>query len=279
MTQYGVDMSEYQEDPAAVIRQYSPAFVVLKLTEGATYRVGQAWLTAAVTAARGAGVAVGFYHFGRVGSGDLPNFLAALKEIPGGLQPADALVLDYEVGPVDAAWAKAWLDGCKRETGRTPLFYSYPDFIQQLGGPPAGYPLWLAHYAPEPAMPCALWQYTDRPVDFNRFDGPDVRLFFQSLNPQGARVYGVIINNDTDFGIARDTLHLQLGMQIYDPTSGKDLPAKIHVGAAQPPAKPWETQLKTSHWLTFTGRGPARTKAELDWFVKAVQAVGPPPTD
>lgn len=279
MTQYGIDMSEYQTDPAAVIRQYSPAFVVLKLTEGASYRVAQGWLQAAVTAARTAGAALGFYHFGRVTSGDLANFLGALRDIPGGLQPADALVLDYEIAPVDAAWAKSWLDGCRRETGRTPLFYSYPDFIQQLGGPPVGFPLWLAHYDATPAMPYALWQYTDRPVDFNRFDGADVGLFFASLNSQGGKVYGVVINNDTDFGIARDTLHLGLGMQIYDPTSGKDLPAKIHVGAAQPPPTPWTAQPKTNHWLTFTGRGPARTRAQLEWLVKAIQAAGPPPTD
>jgi lysozyme len=55
-------------------------------------------------------------------------------------------------------WAKAFLSTLKEKTGRTPIFYSYPNFLEgsmvrdrEL----AQYPLWLAQYAIDPAIPTA----------------------------------------------------------------------------------------------------------------------------
>lgn len=286
MSQYGIDISEWQPDPAGVIAEHNPDFVILKLSQGRGYTVTQEWLTAAVTECRTRKLPMGFYHFAEAGNpvtDDISNFMSVLARIPGKLQPGDAVALDYEEEPVDQGWCNEWLLRCKQLTGRTPLFYSFPAFTEQLGGPPIGYPLWLAHINVQtPAMPCAIWQFTWEPVDTNKFDGDDIGKFFLGLNPsaQGAKVpYGVIINNPTDFQMARDTLHVQAGLVLYDKNTGKDLPNKLYVGGIQMPQKPYDVDPKGNNWVGFTGRGGPRTKKQMEWIVKAIHAVGPPPMD
>lgn len=286
MVQYGVDISEYQ-DPSVVDSEL-PAFVICKLSEDDNYQVGQAWLDEAVGRARARGVPLGFYHFAhadRSVDGNLTNFLQSAARIPGGLQPGDMLALDYETAPVVSGWADAWLEECRRETDRAAMFYSYPDFIRQLGGPPAGWPLWLADWSPTPALPCALWQYTTmgETLDWNRFDGPDIGRFFASLKVEAKMPYEVVVNNSTDFQIARDLLHLPLGMVITSPEDARKrkVANKLYVGAAQVPAKPYDLpeEKDARNWAGFTGRGVGRTQAWADWYGRAIRAVGMPPQD
>lgn len=287
MPQYGVDISEYQAP--SVIDTEAPEFVVCKLTESDDYRVTQSWLDEAVGRARTRGLPLGFYHFAHADktvAANLGNFMAMVERIPGGIQPGDMVALDYEIGPVTPGWADAWLTECRKQTGRVPMFYSYPDFIGQLGGPPSGWPLWLAHYADVPALPCALWQYTTMgdTLDWNKFDGPDVGNFFASLKVEGTKMpYGVIVNNNTDFQIARDTLHLQTSLVIYDEADArkKKVANKLYIGASQVPVKPYDRpdEKDARNWAGFTGRGVGRTKAWAAWMVKAIQAVGSPPQD
>ncbi len=52
-------------------------------------------------------------------------------------------------------WAKTFLATLKNETGRTPILYSYPVFLEnsmQRDSALAQYPLWLAQYAINPAV-------------------------------------------------------------------------------------------------------------------------------
>ena len=52
-------------------------------------------------------------------------------------------------------WAKTFLATLKAETGRTPIIYSYPVFLEnsmQRDNALAQYPLWLAQYAINPAI-------------------------------------------------------------------------------------------------------------------------------
>ena len=54
------------------------------------------------------------------------------------------------------AWAKVFLATVKEKTGRTPIFYSYPLFLENAMNRDAQlrqYPLWLAHYALDPFTP------------------------------------------------------------------------------------------------------------------------------
>lgn len=55
-------------------------------------------------------------------------------------------------------WAKAFMSTIKEKTGRTPIFYSYPTFLESSMSRDkelAQYPLWLAQYAIDPAIPTA----------------------------------------------------------------------------------------------------------------------------
>lgn len=55
-------------------------------------------------------------------------------------------------------WAKAFMSTIKEKTGRTPIFYSYPNFLESSMSRDkelAQYPLWLAQYAIDPAIPTA----------------------------------------------------------------------------------------------------------------------------
>ena len=52
-------------------------------------------------------------------------------------------------------WAKTWLQTVTEKTGRKPIFYSYPQFLESaMVGDPAlrQYPLWMARYSLDPAL-------------------------------------------------------------------------------------------------------------------------------
>ena len=55
-------------------------------------------------------------------------------------------------------WAKTFMSTIKEKTGRTPIFYSYPTFLESAMARDkelSQYPLWLAQYAINPAIPTA----------------------------------------------------------------------------------------------------------------------------
>lgn len=55
-------------------------------------------------------------------------------------------------------WAKTFMGVIKEKTGRTPIFYSYPTFLESSMARDkelTQYPLWLAQYAINPAIPTA----------------------------------------------------------------------------------------------------------------------------
>ena len=52
-------------------------------------------------------------------------------------------------------WAKTWLQSISDKTGRKPIFYSYPQFLESaMAGDPVlrQYPLWMARYSLDPAL-------------------------------------------------------------------------------------------------------------------------------
>jgi len=53
-------------------------------------------------------------------------------------------------------WAQTWLDTVTAATGRKPFVYSYPQFLETAMARSVAlrqYPLWLAHYSVDPAVP------------------------------------------------------------------------------------------------------------------------------
>lgn len=162
----------------------------IKVTEGATYVDPR--FDRKARAARNAGLKVGLYHFAR------PDNNAPSDEVHNLLQHGSAFigkgflqpVLDFEhpasarshtpggalghMGhPNPVAWAR---DFCRRfhdKTGIWPVFYSYPNFIEEYLNPsyPIGGGLWLASYGandgkrhkftvPKPWKEAKLHQYT-----------------------------------------------------------------------------------------------------------------------
>lgn len=92
--------------------------------------------------------------------------------------------------------------------------------------------------------------------------------------PAPATGWAALTNNDTDFGMARDTVHLRLGVPILGAADAGKAKGALYVGAFDAPARPWEKHLQTQQ---ATGQGADRTREQLDWWVRAVQAVGFPP--
>lgn len=176
----GIDVSIHQghiDWPAVAAAGYR--FALCKASEGVGWTDQLFWRNWADI--RRAGLFRGAYHFARPGLGNLPSaeadwFVQQVHET-GDLLPGDVLALDLEDNGVAvqedlAGWALAWLEAVERTTGRRPLLYSYPAYLEQHGlmAAPAlaRFPLWLASWrrtpplAPPPWRSIAIWQYTSR---------------------------------------------------------------------------------------------------------------------
>lgn len=153
------------------------SFAFVKASEGQTFVDPK--YQAHVAGARSVGIRTGAYHFARPDTdssdpradarAEADFFLSLAQPRSGDLLPA----LDLETPglPPDRmiAWARAFLDRVRRETGARPFLYTYPSFWEeQLGGTTAfrNYPLWIANYeVSEPQLPggwrrYTVWQYT-----------------------------------------------------------------------------------------------------------------------
>ena len=166
---WGTDISMYQHPYGkaisfAAMRRSGAAFTFIKLTEGTYYQ--SAYASADRIAARKSGLYTGFYHFAIVSPGNMvaqataqaKYAVGALAGRAGGYQPGDLpLVLDLEpmgvYGNISnsqlTTWAKTWLTYVKARTGRAPLIYGSPAFLQRLtrGVGLEKFPLWIAHYS------------------------------------------------------------------------------------------------------------------------------------
>lgn len=106
-----------------------------------------------------------------------------------GCEPGDNFVLDLEVSDgLPPAVVAERAATCLREInelapGHRVLLYSFPAFAE--AGNCAGldpWHLWLADYgvpaptAPKPWSRCDFWQYTDSPIDGDRFMGTEAEL-------------------------------------------------------------------------------------------------------
>jgi lysozyme len=130
------------------------------------------------------------YHFFRPAQDPVVQAAHLVATVKGrGLLPGDNLVCDLEVNDglpphVVAQRAAAFLHKVNElAPGHRVLVYTYPAFAKAgncagLGG----WYLWLADYGvPAPAAPApweraTLWQYTDTPVDGDRFMGTEAQL-------------------------------------------------------------------------------------------------------
>jgi lysozyme len=238
---WGMDISRWDHPNGAPIdftKMYSAGvrFVIIKSSD--TYdradALARQYMPDDRIAAHAAGIYTGFYHYAY-----MPNTtnsaaiiadakaqaekaiwrLASVggyteRDLPYALDLEDSCVAKNSAGVCTARatkqsatlWALTWLETMKQRTGRTPIFYSYPSFIQtNLLRDPAfrQYPLWLAHYGVSPYDPTA-------------FPGQKIAGCFVHPWTQGNCTPAWTIwqysscGKATDFGVRRDRVDLNV---------------------------------------------------------------------
>ena len=186
----GCDISHWQSNFDAF---NSVDFAIIKATEGVGYK--DPAFDTLYQRAKNSGKLLGVYHFARP---DLNNSAVAeadwfVKVIRPYVREA-ILVLDWESGYLgNVAWAKAFLDRVKEQTGIKALLYASRSPINSFDWSSvanADYGLWVADYGANTGSECnrpvvkwwpfyILWQYTSNGrvagyngnVDLNNFYG------------------------------------------------------------------------------------------------------------
>ena len=189
---HGSDVSRWQhpnDKPINFVKKYKAGlrFVMIKAsdTRDESDALALKYVIMDRAAAQAAGIYTGFYHYATLpNSRDLEVFKAdataqAEKVLwrlasLGGYNEMDLpYALDLENNCIEynslgcskyatkksvTLWAKTFLRIVKERTGRTPILYSYPSFLEGAmvrDAELATYPLWLAQYGVDPANPTA----------------------------------------------------------------------------------------------------------------------------
>lgn len=170
----GIDI--YHGDPITDINQVvasGNAFAFLKASEGA--HMTDSTFHSRWAAMKKAGIIRGAYHFFHPGVDEHAQAASFLKTV-GPLEKDDLpCVIDWEstdgVPAVkDAASGLFFLQEVEKATGKIPIIYSGPYFLQALALSKAfsRYPLWVAHYGvrcplvPSPWFAWTFWQNGDK---------------------------------------------------------------------------------------------------------------------
>lgn len=195
----GIDISHWQPhvnfDEAV---KNGVKFCMLKVTEG-THYVDPTWERRRQLC-HNVGIIPGFYHFFRPASPAIKQaefFCAKVGKLKAGEMP---MILDWETtdgvpSAYDVASGLSFCDVVEQHTGRPPMIYGSPYFLEALrlaGGQVRRFPLWIAHYGTNsPLIPTAwdnwtFWQTSESyhlpgtgVVDANLFNGTeeDLRKF------------------------------------------------------------------------------------------------------
>jgi GH25 family lysozyme M1 (1,4-beta-N-acetylmuramidase) len=190
---HGMDISRWQHPsnaPIDFIKMYSAGirFVMIKASDTKESSDAQALKYVSIdhNSAQAAGIYTGFYHYATLPDSTDPAIVVedahaqAQKAIwrlasLGGYTERDlSYALDLENNCVRVntngscarytsralitLWAQTWLQDVSAKTGRTPILYSYPQFLENAmvrNSELSQYPLWVAHYGINPADPLA----------------------------------------------------------------------------------------------------------------------------
>ncbi|GIP21357.1 glycoside hydrolase family 25 protein [Paenibacillus sp. J22TS3] len=196
----GIDVSHWQGSiDWKKVRAAGKSFVFIKATEGTRYQDDH--FLSYFKGAKSAGLLVGAYHFTRAAKpaevkAEIDHFLTVIG-LAGGLDAFDLpFVLDIETKEAGTranvtATVRAWVDEFRRRTGKYPLIYTYPSFIEgYLDNSLKDVPLWYAYYSHVPPGNKAGWksweflQYTSEGkvpgisgnVDLNEYKGSEAEL-------------------------------------------------------------------------------------------------------
>lgn len=208
---FGVDVSHWDDGQKSDLIDWKKLnlaeFVIIKATDGETFvdeEFSYNWKQAKEN-----GFVRGAYHFYRTNRDPIKQAKFFLKTV-GKLDDLDLpLVIDFETDPkrgqkeeqlkaaIVSGDVKKFLDYIEKETGKTPIFYSYHAVLIYLNLDKSfeKYPLWLARYtnkipaAPAPWKDWIIWQYSDNGMiegikkgcDFNVFNGEFQKLIRLSM--------------------------------------------------------------------------------------------------
>jgi GH25 family lysozyme M1 (1,4-beta-N-acetylmuramidase) len=222
----GVDLSRWQSIGEAIdfnrMAAAGVAYAFIKGSDGLASEDALAipHVTAWAPAAKAAGILVGYYHFARIPVTADPNVIIADAQAQaahaaarlGGLGGYDDRTLPYvlDVEGVDSSisdemvtlWTFTWLDAMQAATGRTPIMYSYRNFLatRYLQDAPTiekfrNYHLWLAQPG-NPADPAVQvgQGLSGRPCYQSAWKQSDcsyVWTFWQYTNSGDREVYGI----------------------------------------------------------------------------------------
>ena len=190
---HGADISRWQHPNGKLInfkkmREAGLNFVMIKGsdTRDEADALARKWLKIDREAAHAAGIYTGFYHYALLPN--VPTKSLVIKDAQvqaqkvlwriasiGGLTEKDLPVaLDienkcvklrtsktcskYASSSTVTTWSETFLRVIKEKTGRTPILYSSPSFLETALNRDKelnSYPLWIAHYAIDPAEPDA----------------------------------------------------------------------------------------------------------------------------
>ncbi|MQA61893.1 MAG: lysozyme [Actinophytocola sp.] len=206
----GIDVSRWQ---GKVDWQYwwdkGKRFAYIKATEGVSYT--SPTYRDQYDGAAGVGMIRGAYHFA------LPDVSGGAKQAEyfvdnGGQWTSDGKtlpgVIDLEYNPYGescygktqsqmATWIKDFADTYHRRTSRDPVIYTSNSWWQKCVGSARSFaatsPLWVARYSDSVGpLPgdwdyYTFWQYSNEPIDQNRFNGSMARLKVLARSDSGSR--------------------------------------------------------------------------------------------
>lgn len=222
----GVDLSRWQSIGEAIdfnkMAASGVAFAFIKGSDGLASEdaLGIPYVTAWAPAAKAAGILVGYYHFARIpvtvdrnvivadAQAQAAQATARLAELGGYDERTMPYVLDVEgVDPtitddLVTLWTFTWMDAMQAATGRTPIMYSYRNFLatRYLQDPASieklrSYHLWLAQPG-NPANPAVQvgQGLSGRPcyeTAWKQTDCTYVWTFWQYTNSGDRELYGI----------------------------------------------------------------------------------------
>lgn len=185
---YGCDMSKWQTlDKLDAAKEKSNLdFVICKATEGKGFK--DPTFHGKIRRALQLGMLIGAYHFcrpdlGNSAESEAINFVTEIQQYKGKI----LLAADWEGSSCDkdkgGLWVKAWCDKVFDLTGVRPLVYCSQSRVKDLtaftGSGALNYGLWVAKWSnTEPAKEkikpwkfWAIWQYSNKPYDLDKFNG------------------------------------------------------------------------------------------------------------
>lgn len=187
----GIDVSHWQPriDFDQAIKE-GIQFVICKATEGTNY-FDETFARRRVIC-KNLKLVFGAYHFFHPNLNPIKQAEFFLSKVGSSYQGELPLILDWETtdnvpAPLDAERGLIFCDHLKKKTGKSPIIYGSPYFLEALhllDTQVRQYPLWVAHYGvqcplvPSPWTNWTFWQTSEThklpgtgAVDFNVFNG------------------------------------------------------------------------------------------------------------